>query len=222
MATIYLFNGEHFLLNRQPSSLDVYINTQYKSDHKPLNVDLTIQPLTCDKVTSAYTTTYGTSICVTDSTYLTEANALSGTALVTLINKRREKFRLDIANKLVIKNVTIDSLDSVLMSKDGLTDDTEANTCLKTRERCCGTFSESTDATTGVVTTTLSNYDTSVTTYSCNDAFTDLKASFEFDCYANWPDRAMFEMRVNNPTLFEVRHPNAFEFTNSSVINTFY
>ena len=109
------------MLNRQPSSLDVYINTQYKSDHKPLNVDLTIQPLTCDKVTSAYTTTYGTNICVTDSTYLTEANALSGTALVTLINKRREKFRLDIANKLVIKNVTIDSLDSVLMSKDGLT-----------------------------------------------------------------------------------------------------
>ena len=200
----------------------MYTKTQFNSDHKPLNNELTIQPLTCDKVTSAYITTYGSSICVNTQADLTEAKALDGTALVTLINKRREKFRIDIANRLTLTNVKIDSLDSVLMSKDGLTDTSTAATCLTERKRCCGVFTGSKDATTSKVTTSLSNTDTTVTSYSCQDAFTALQNSFEFDCYANWPDRSMFEMRVNDPTLFEIRQANLLELVNSSVVNTFY
>jgi len=155
-------------------------------------------------VSAAYLTAFGTTICV-ETASLTEENAKNGKSLATLVNKRREKFRLDVANKLTLTNIKIDSLDSVLMSKDGLIVGSDANTCLKERKNCCGAFSDQTDAITGKVSTSLANAEPTDTTFSCNDAFTALKNSFEFDCYANWPDRAMFEMRVNDPTLFEIR-----------------
>jgi hypothetical protein len=108
------------------------------------------------------------------------------------------------------------------MSKDGLTDNSAAATCLKERKRCCGAFKETVDSATGKTTTSLANADPTVTAYSCNDALYDLQKSFEFECYANWPDRSMFEMRVNDPILFEIRQPNLMEFINSQVVNTFY
>jgi hypothetical protein len=108
-----------------------------------------------------------------------------------------------------LKNISIDSLDSILYNKDGLVKDTDAWTCLMERSRCC-TFDED-DA--------VANYDTD-DLFSCNDAFVALQSSFEFDCYANWPNRAMFPMVVNN--LGEITQPNQFEMENSMIVNTFY
>ena len=83
-------------------------------------------------------------------------------------------------------NVKIDSMDSVLFNKDGLVKDTGAWSCLMSRERCC-TFDED----------DVTNYDSEDVSFSCSEAFVDLKSSFEFDCFANWPNRSMFPMVVN-------------------------
>lgn len=99
-----------------------------------------IQPLLCDKLTAAQKTKLGTSVCVQNILKLTEENAKKKTALATLVNKRREKLRIIVANKLRLVNVKIDSLDSVLMSKDGLVEGKGAQKCLTERKRCCGAF----------------------------------------------------------------------------------
>jgi hypothetical protein len=41
--------------------------------------------------------------------------------LATLVNKKQEKFHIDVANELKLWHVSIDSVDSILFAKDGLT-----------------------------------------------------------------------------------------------------
>jgi hypothetical protein len=106
-------------------------------------------------------------------------------------------------------NIKIDSLDSILYNKDGLVKDSDAWTCLMTRTRCC-TF-DGDDVT---------NYDTDDDSFSCSEAFVALQSSFEFDCYANWPNRSMFPMVVNG--LDEITQPNEFVMENSMIVNVFY
>lgn len=64
-------------------------------------MDLTIQPLYCDDTT--YT---DTSTCYESST-----------SKVTIYNKRRDKFTLSVGAGLTLKNLIIDSLDSIVESK---------------------------------------------------------------------------------------------------------
>lgn len=55
---------------------------------------------------------------------------MNGKALAILVNKKQEKFHIDVANKLRLLNVKIDSIDSILFAKDGLKIESSADKCL--------------------------------------------------------------------------------------------
>ena len=53
---------------------------------------------------------------------------------VTIYNKRREKFRVEVPHALILEDIVIDSLDSILYSHSHDTADPE---CLSEERQCC-------------------------------------------------------------------------------------
>jgi len=68
-----------------------------------------------------------------DKSYCFKAT-LNRSDTVTIINKRREKFRIEVPVSLTLENIVIDSLDSVLHTQDA---DTDLPACLSEYRTCC-------------------------------------------------------------------------------------
>ena len=94
---IYLFAGVHYSIKDRGSAYEVYTPTQYY-DALNLNYIMNIQPLNCTYMPAGVTNT--TSVC--------------NTKRITLMNKKRELFVIQVAVKLNFTNVIIDALDSIL------------------------------------------------------------------------------------------------------------
>lgn len=150
--------GDHFILRDRLDTLLVYEPTLYKPDDN-LNYALTIQPLPCSYVSDYDLTDYCTD------------------EVVTIYNKNRELFSIDVPVSLTISDIKIDSLDSVLFSVDP--DVWSDVSCLREREQCC-------EITEGIV--------TSVDGSSvCEDALAEYLLSSEAECNTNVA-RALFKM----------------------------
>ena len=138
-----------------------------------LNYALTIKPLMCSMDES-----------LTDDTCF---DTLSSSDTVTINNKRREKFRMEVPVSLTLENITIDSLDSVLHTQASGTD---LPACLSEYRQCCELDSD------GVVQNS-SEEALDTDTFSCSDSFDTLFTTMETDCFANWP-RSLFKMRLTD------------------------
>lgn len=121
----------HYLLRDRGDSSEIYSPTQYYDPYN-LNYEVYINPVGCTP------------------------SATCNSSPVTIYNKRREAFILDVAVKLHMRNIIIDSIDSILPS---------STSCLGQRRVCC-----SISNTTNSVVNTLST-DTS---FSCSSAFSNL------------------------------------------------
>lgn len=97
--------------------------------------------------------------------------------VVTVYNKNRELFTIEVPVSLTVSKIKIDSLDSVLFSVDPeVWTDVD---CLRERVQCCSISD-------GVIS---SVYGSSV----CEDALAEYLLSEESQCLSNVP-RAMFKM----------------------------
>ncbi|CDW88401.1 UNKNOWN [Stylonychia lemnae] len=105
VVTIYLMNGDHYLLRRYRNS---YRPLLYDSHQQ--NMVLTIQPLFCSISSHAS--------CVTDGDQ------------ITIYNKIRERFQLIVSGGLTMKNIIINSLDSIV-------DYSTSDSCLSGLYSCC-------------------------------------------------------------------------------------
>ena len=91
------------------------------------------------------------------------ATVSSASDAITIYNKKRERFRLDVPVKLTLEGVVIDSIDSILHSQ---TTGTALPDCLSERRICCKLT---------IATDTVENYDSADTgTFSCGDSFDTL------------------------------------------------
>jgi hypothetical protein len=113
---IYLFVGDHYVIRDRGDTELLYKPTLYKPNDN-LNYYLTIQPLFCTYSTDEFDIT---DYCTND--------------VVTIYNKNREQFTVEVALSLTLTNIKIDSLDSVLFSLDSDVYDTS---CLSERATCC-------------------------------------------------------------------------------------
>ena len=103
---------------------------------------------------------------------------------VTIYNKRREKFRVEVPYSLSMERIVIDGLDSILYSRNS----GEAEpACLSEERPCCAMSSD------GLTVENSSDVRDS-DAFTCSASFAILMASMETDCFANWP-RSMFKMR---------------------------
>ena len=130
---------------------------------------------------------------------------------VTLHNKRREKFRLDVPASLTLAGVVIDGLDSVLHTQSL---GTPLPACLSERRACCRL-----NPSTGVVTNEDAADDA---TFSCAASFAGLFDTMEADCFANWP-RSLFKMRMTDDDQDGISSPNELTLSSyAGVQNVFY
>ena len=149
--TIHLFKNDHYILwtrggsDGDKSTLPYYTGTQFVSgDGDNLNYELKIKPLLCEIEPDILTV----SQCYT---------SLSESDQVTIYNKKKERFRMDVPVTLTLENVAIDSLDSILHTQ---APSTSVPTCLSSREQCCSMTTNSDG-----VTVTLESADAD--SYSC-------------------------------------------------------
>ena len=120
-VTIHLFRGDHFLVENRFDALNIYTAKEAKDDFS-LNLDLTIKPLACDHVL------YDGSIL--DPEHCSDTSGKGGKAPepVAVYNKMRERFQMEVLQRLRVENVVFDSVDSVLPF---------GTPCLSEHRRCC-------------------------------------------------------------------------------------
>lgn len=158
-----MFKGDHYVLEKRGSTSLYYQPTLYYGNDN-LNYEVLIKPLRC-------------SVAAGDVCHDTET--------VTIYNKRREKFRLDVPVKLTLSGVILDSIDSILHYQ---LQGTALPDCLSERSTCC-----TVDAANSI----LVNSDSDETSFSCTESFQYFFETMESDCFANWP-RSLFKMRLTN------------------------
>jgi hypothetical protein len=90
-VTINMFAGNHFSLENRFDALNIYLPMN-ASDIYQMNLDITLKPLLCSPSTP--------SNCGSDP--------------ITIYNKIRERFLLDIYSKLTLDRIVVDSADSIL------------------------------------------------------------------------------------------------------------
>jgi hypothetical protein len=122
---------------------------------------LTIQPLPCD-----FTEELNADYVCTDE-------------VVTIYNKNRELFEINVPSELHINNIKIDSLDSILYSLSVLSD-----SCIDERSQCCQMSDE------GVISTIDGS------SSDCEDAIAEYLESLEAKCLVNQP-RSLFKMQLD-------------------------
>ena len=103
-VNIYLTAGSHYLLRDRGDSAEAYVQQDFY-DPVNLNYEVYISPVGC----------------LPSSTSCTAAQA-------TVFNKRRDGLVFDVPAKFHMRNIKIDSLDSILPS---------ATACLGLRRSCC-------------------------------------------------------------------------------------
>jgi len=123
-----------------------------------LNYALTISPIPCSKNLANVE-----SVCTNEQ--------------VTVYNKQRELFEIEVPANLTLHKVIIDSLDSILY-------DTK-DSCLEKRVNCC-------QISNNVVTTVPD----ATVAGACEKAILTFQKSFESNCIVNKP-RTMFKMVLN-------------------------
>lgn len=119
--TIHLYRGDHFLVENRFDALNIYTAKEAKDDFS-LNLDLTIKPLACDHIL------YDGSVL--DLDHCTGTNGVVGKKVVpvTVYNKIRERFQMEVLQRLRVENVIFDSVDSILPF---------GTPCLSEHRRCC-------------------------------------------------------------------------------------
>ena len=98
---------------------------------------------------------------------------------MTIYNKNRELFEINVPSELHITNIKIDSLDSILYSLSVLSD-----SCIDERSQCCQMSDE------GVISTIYGS------SSDCEDAIAEYLESLEAKCLVNQP-RALFKMQLD-------------------------
>ena len=108
-VNIYLTRGSHYAIQDRKDTNLQFQHTSLKGVNN-LNYALTISPIPCSKNLANVQ-----SICTDEQ--------------ITIYNKQRELFEIEVPANLTLDRVIIDSLDSILF------DTNEA--CLEKRENCC-------------------------------------------------------------------------------------
>ena len=202
-VTIYLGDSDHYLLASRGGTFKTYYvnNLYYVEDN--LNYNITILPWHSNDFLALSLDDLDGNGLLDD---YEEYDSTVGNT-VTIYNKRREKFKIDVPYGFTMERITIDSLDSILYSHDQDESDPD---CLSEERQCC-TISDDD------VVENVSDSDT----FSCSDSFTILMDSMETDCFANWP-RSMFKLRTVTDDDGYGLIKNTFDLKEVTIQNTFY
>lgn len=187
---IHLFKGDHYAVENRFDALNIYIERDAVDLHA-LNVDVHIKPLSCShKPASA--ASVDASLCAAED------------ETVTIYNKIRERFRMEVFAKLKLERVVIDSLDSVLPF---------GSPCLSEYRPCCKAVGDSFQD------PGIGEYDASRPA-GCAMHFKKLNLSD--DCQVGEP-RTMFKFVANNDAQYYTGFTtNELELLGGGIRNVFY